>query len=697
MHLHIRRLQGIRSLSLAVGILVLAVSAPADEGMWLFTNPPVELLGERYGFTPEPAWLDHLMRAAVDFSGASGSFVSPDGLILTNHHVGADAIYKLSTAERDLLANGFVARTRGEELRAPGLEVHSLVAIVDVTGQVQGAVPAHATPAEARRAREQAIARIEQRSTEETGLRSEVVTLYRGGLYHLYRYKRYDDVRLVMAPEQAVAFFGGDRDNFEYPRYDLDISIFRAYEDGRPARIEHYLTVAGAPLAEGELIFAVGQPGSTGRLTTLDHLRFYRDVLYPHSVALLAGREIALQQFSMRNAEFARMAHDDLLGIENGRKSLLGRVAGLCEPELMGRKAESEALLRARVAEDPELGATLEDWTRLSGALDAYRGFVAEYRLLEEGRGFWSDLFGVARKLVRLAEERAKPNEERLPGYREADFESVEHELFSETPVYPELEEAKLAHSLAYLAMSFGGDHPLVRELLQGRSPERRAAELAQGTRLYAVGVRRALADGGPAAIQASGDPMIVLARTVEPYARAVRERYEDWMESVERTSYERISRALFAEYGTRLYPDATGTLRLAFGPVRGVHLPDEEIPFATTLGGAYGKHDEAGGRAPYTLPARWLAARGEIDPAVQLNFVSTADITGGNSGSPVVDRAGNLVGVIFDSNLAALASDFAYTEERARSVSVAAAAILEALRKIYAAPHLAEEMEGRR
>ncbi|MBP6874570.1 MAG: S46 family peptidase [Candidatus Eisenbacteria bacterium] len=668
-----------------------AERASADEGMWLFNDPPLELLQEKYGFSPSSEWLAHFMHAACRIDGASGSFISPDGLVITNHHVGFDAIYQLSTAENNLLADGFVASTLAEELPCPGMDVLSLVEIVDVTARVKGAAAEGASAADARDAREKEIAAIEQESKRKTGLESEVVTLYRGGLYHLYKYKRYDDVRLVLAPEEAIANLGEDRDNFEYPRYDLDICLFRVYENGRPARIADYLPVATEPAREGELVFVAGHPASTERLLTLDHMRFDRDVRLPMVLAHYAGMEIALQQFSLRSAEHARMAYDDLLGVQNGRKGQRGVLAGLLDPEIFARKAASEARLRARVAEDPESGATLDDWDRLSASLGTLREFYWEYRMVEENRGFWSDMYRWAHTLVRLAEEREKPNAERLPGYRESDMESLEDELFSDVPVYPALEEAKLTHSLTMLAAGFGADHPFVRAVLKGRSPAARAHELVAGTRLGDAQERRRLAEGGRTAIEAADDPMIALARLVEPHAREVRSRYEDLFESVENESYARITGALFAEYGTSLYPDATFTLRFAFGPVIGI--PDQGIAYQTTLGEAFAKYDEYEGRPPYALPARWVDARERIDPATPFNMICTADITGGNSGSPAIDRDGRLVGVIFDGNLDGLVWDYSYSDARGRSVFVAMPAVIEALRKVYGAERLLEEL----
>ncbi len=678
----------------ALCALAAPVSLPADEGMWLFNALPVERLAARYGFTPSAQWTHRVMRSACRLSsGGSGSFVSPDGLVLTNHHVGAAVLHKLSTPERNLLKDGFVARSPAEDLLCPDLEIIALAQIEDVTARVNGEVPPGADAAAAFEARRGAIARIEQESQDATGLRSEVMTLYRGGLYHLYRYERYDEVTLVMAPEEAAAFFGGDRDNFEFPRFDLDVCLFRVRRNGAPAKIEHYLTLRRAPLAEGELVFVAGHPGATQRLYTLDHMRFLRDVEMPFRLTELNRREIALQQFALGSAEDARIARDDLFGIQNARKAFRGILAGLLDPRVLAAKAAAEAALRAKVAGDPGLGAALDDWDAIAQSLAVLRGFYGEYQALEVGLAFWSRLYGHALALVRLAAEKEKPNETRLPGYRESDLASLLLRLHSPAPIHPALEQAKLAHSLAVFATTFGGEHPLVRTVLDGKAPEARAADLVGGTALGRPEVRKELAAGGAAAIAASTDAMIVLARTVDPYARAVRKRYEDLYQSVERERYGRIASALFAVHGTDLYPDATYSLRLAYGTVKGTAGPGAPVPFATTIGGAFQRSDAAGGREPYELPASWLAARARLALDTPLNFTCTADIIGGNSGSPVLDRDANLVGVIFDGNRDSLIWDIVYMEDPGRAVAVAAPAILETLAKVYGADAILREL----
>jgi hypothetical protein len=673
-----------------------ALPVAGDEGMWLFNRLPLSALKERHGFVPEPGWAENLLRAAVRLSsGGSGSFVSPDGLVMTNHHVGSDAIQKLSTPEKNLLETGFVARGREEEIPCPDLEIIALVEIADVTARVNAAVPPGADSALAGKARREAMATIEKESKDATGLQSEVVTLYQGGEYHVYRYKRYAEVKLVMCPEVDIAFFGGDPDNFEFPRHDLDVCFFRVYEGGKPARIEHHLRFSREGAGDGDLVFVAGHPGSTRRMNTVEHVRFLRDVEYTSMLETLARREIALQQFSLRGEEAARIARDDLFSIQNSRKAVRGILSSLLDPRTLEEKARAEADLRGRVAADPKLGASQADWERIAEAREAFRGFFEEYMLLERGRAFWSQLFGIAKSLVRLAEEKEKPNAERLPGFRESDMETLELMLYSPAPIYPALEKATLADSFTQLAGALGAEHPLVRMVLAGRSPQARAEDLVNGTKLLPPDARRELAKGGKKAIDASADPMIVLARTVDPYARAVRRKYEDFVQAVEREAYANITRAVFGVRGTSVYPDATFTLRLAFGVVKGWSEDGKDVPFATDLKGAFEKHERHKGVEPFKLPPSWLAARQSLNLQTPFNFVSTADIIGGNSGSPVVNRKGELVGIIFDGNIHSLALDIAYTDEKARAISVASQAILETLRKVYGANGLARELAG--
>ncbi len=672
-----------------------SAAALGDEGMWLFNNPPKKILKEKYGFQPDQAWFEHLQRASVRFnSGGSGSFVSSNGLVLTNHHIGADALQKLSTKEKNYLAEGFYAKTQDEEVKCVDLELNVLMSIEDVTERVNAAVPKHGTMADSEKARRAIMNTIEQESTDKTGLRSDVVTLYNGGQYHLYRYKKYTDVRLVFAPEEDAAFFGGDPDNFEYPRYDLDICFMRVYENGKPAKIEHFLQWAPGGAADGELIFVSGHPGKTDRLDTVAHLDYIRDLSLPTMLNWLMRNEVLLLNYSERSDENARRAREELFGIQNSRKAQIGRLGGLQDPAIMKEKEAAEKLLRDAIAADAALGESAASaWSNITVALKTLRTIRKNILLLEEGRAFRCHQFMLARTLVRIAEEDGKPNADRLREYRQSNRESLDQMLFSVAPIYDDLETIKLADGLSLFVTEAGADNELVVKVLDGKSPRDRAAELIQGSRLKDVALRRELAKGGKAAIEASKDPMIQLALLVDGPARKARRTLEEQVDEPLRQAYAKIAKARFAVGGAEVYPDATFTLRLAFGVVKGYDELGQPQPPWTTLGGAYQHSAEHQNREPFNLPKRWLEGKDRLDPATPLNFVSTADIIGGNSGSPVVNRKGQFVGIIFDGNLESLVWDFIYTEKVGRAIAVHSAAIEETLRKLYDAGPLADEL----
>jgi hypothetical protein len=667
-----------------------------DEGMWLFNNPPRKTLKQRYDFDISDAWLEHLQKSSVRFNnGGSGSFVSSRGLVMTNHHVGADALAKLSTAERDLLDQGYYARNAAEELKCHDLELNVLMSIEDVTDRVNGAVKPGMSPAEAQLARRAVMNTIEKESLDKTGLRSDVVTLYNGGAYHLYRYKKYTDVRLVFAPEKKIAFFGGDPDNFEYPRYDLDITFFRVYENGQPAALEHYLKWSQAGAGDGELIFVSGHPGRTDRQNTVAHLEFLRDRALPIGLNTIRRREIALRMYSDKSLENARRAEDELFSYQNSRKARLGMLAGLQDPAFMQRLKQREQSLRAAVDQDARLKAAAGDaWQQVARTIQRWSAIYTDWTLLEQAQGFHTHLFDFARTLIRLSEETAKPNEQRLREYRESNLDSLKLQLFSEAPLYDDLEVAKLADSLTMLVERLGAENDLVQKVLAGRSPQDRAAALIAGTALKDVSLRRRLADGGQAALAAqSNDPMIELARLVEPAARAVRRIYEEEIEEPQRQAYAKIANARFALEGTDTYPDATFTLRLAFGQVKGYEEAGQQVAPWTTIGGTFEHAQEHGNAYPFELPKSWLSRREALNVDVPFNFVNTADIIGGNSGSPIVNRAGEIVGIIFDGNIYSLVLAYAYTDEKARAIGVHSAGIVEALRNVYDARDLADEL----
>ena len=672
-------------------LLLVAAPALADEGMWLFSAVPTEAIRSAHGFAPDARWIERLRMASVRFnSGGSGSFVGPDGLVITNHHVGADCIQKLSAPGKDYLRDGFYAPTRDQELRCPDLEINLLYSTDDVTAQVNERVKPAMKEAVVNREQKAAMARIEKDCTEKTGLRCDVVTLYQGMLFHVYRYRKMTDVRLVFAPEMDIAFFGGDPDNFTYPRFDLDIAFFHVYQDGKPARLDHWLPVHQAGPAPGDLVFVAGNPGTTGRLLTMAQLELLRDTAYPFQLGELRASLDAIRAFAARDAESERIARDKIFGLENAIKAITGFLGGLQDTDLMRRKQAQELTLRSRVAVDEKLRKEVADpWGALAKAQESYASFYVRHALLEGGRGLDSDLFAKARTHVRLAAESKVPNDKRLREYRESNLESLKLGLYSEAPIYPTFERARLAHSLSRMRQVLGDRDKLVKEMLAGRTPEDAARQYVTGSRLGDPAFRRSLANP-----EKSDDAMIRLARLLDPEARRLRKRFEDQVEGVERVEGAKIARVRFRLDGTSGYPDATFTLRLAWGPVVGFRDQGQEIAPFTTFAGLY---QRATGKHPYRVPQRWVDKRAATRPDVKLNFVSTADIHGGNSGSPVVDRAGRFVGIIFDSNIHGLPNRFVYTDERARAVAVHAEAILHALRKVYGAQPLVEEIEAAR
>lgn len=676
----------------------LPFSALADEGMWPFNNVPKAEIKQRYGVDITDSWLRKVQLSSVRFNnGGSGSFVSANGLVMTNHHVAADTLAKLSTPEKDYVKDGFYARTRTEELKAPDLELNVLVDITDVTDRVNANVKPGMSAAEANAARNSAINSIAEESRNATGLRGDVVTLYQGGQYHLYLYKKYTDVRLVFAPEVAIAFFGGDPDNFEYPRYCLDIAFFRVYENDKPARVEDYLKWSRTGARNNELVFVAGHPGSTGRLNTMAHLEYLRDTGLPFLVKWFERRRAALLKYSKLGEEQERRARDDLFGIENALKLWRGQLKGLRDQSLMSRKVKWEENLRRSIASDPEKRSEFGGaWDVISKARKGQVAYERERRFLEGTAGINSELFSIARRLVRLAIESEKPNTERLPEYTDARRESLELELYSPAPIYEDLETIKLEGSLAFMRDELSANHAAVKKVLQGKNPEERAKEFVEGTKLKDVEQRKQLAAGGIKAVEESTDPMIVLARSIDDDARAVRKRYEDEVVGVERANYAKIARALFELEGTDLYPDATFTLRLAFGPVRGYVEDGKNIPPFTNFAGLYKRAALNGNKPPYQLPAIWEKRRRALNLQTPFNFVAAVDSTGGNSGSPVINKDGELVGILFDGNIHSLIGDFIYDETQNRSVCVDSRGIIEALRKIYRASELVNEFLAR-
>jgi hypothetical protein len=690
------RRQILALLSGALYLLFLACSlAFADEGMWLYNAFPKEKLKAKYGFAPTQQWLDHVRLSSVRFNnGASGSFVSADGLTLTNHHVGAECIQQLSTGEKDYMKSGFRAGSLAEEAKCPDLELNQLLAVEDVTTQVNAAAKPEMSVAEAGKAKRGAMSEIEKSCATSTGLRCDVVTLYAGGVYNLYEYKKYTDIRLVFAPEADMAFFGGDPDNFSYPRYDLDVAFFRIYENGKPVHFDNYLHWSKAGVKEGDLIFVSGNPGSTDRLKTVSELEFLRDVAYPSRLAAMARRVALLQNFGAKSEEDARISRDDLFGYQNAYKAIAGGIRGLHDEKSMTAKALDEKKLRAEVASNAKLSAEVGDpWSAISQAQVVAKQIFLPFVYIERGSGFNSDLARIARTLVRVTQEKTKPNGQRLREYVDSALPSLEQGLFSTAPIYKSLETVTLADSLAEMQQVMGENDPVVQKMLGGKSAAEVAKSLIDGTKLDDVAVRKQLYEGGVAAIEGSSDPLIVLARNIDPDARAVRKRSDDEVEAVVRQEGARIAKARFSEGGFNEPPDATFTLRISYGVVKGYVEDAKQIPYFTTFAGVYQHAAEHGNKPPYQLPQSWMTSKSKLNLETRMNFVTTADTIGGNSGSPLVNQAGEIVGVNFDRNMQALPRNFFFDDKAGRNVSVDVRGIQEALRHVYGATALADEL----
>jgi len=675
------------------GVFVIAAIAVlrADEGMWTFDHPPSDAIQKRYGFAITKSWLEHLQLSSVRFNdGGSGSFVSADGLVLTNHHVALGQLEKLSTPQTNYAANGFYAKTRADEVKSVDSELNVLVSYENVTAQVIAAARGKAAQAalDARRAE---IARIEKESLDRTGLRSDVVPLYQGAEYWLYRYKKYTDVRLVFAPEQQAAFFGGDPDNFTFPRHDLDFAIFRVYENGQPIHSEHFLKWNMRGAADDELVFVTGHPGSTDREDTVAELETQRDTIYPASLQVVKRRIATLRRYSSRGAEEARQASGSIFGLENALKAETGEYNGLLDPKVMAKKAAEEKSLRDAVSRKPELQSQYgRAWDDIIRAEQTQRKL---YKTTRFGQLRGSSLAPLGLLIVQYAEEVKKPDGSRLDGFHESQLPSLGFQLTSPRPFYPALDETLLADSLQESLEELGPAHPFIKAALGGKSPADAAASLIRGTKLGDPAVRKQLLDGGEQAVSQSTDPLIVLGRALNPLSREMQKTLERDVESIESAAREKIGQARFAVYGTSAYPDATFTLRLSYGKVSGYPMNGTLAPYKTTIAGLIDRAASFDNKPPFNLTPRVAQARSRLDLSQPLNFVTTNDIIGGNSGSPVVNRAGELVGLIFDGNIESLAGRFVYEEEKNRAVAVHAGAIIHALRVVYDAGALADEL----
>ncbi len=680
-------------------LLALSLVAPrtlqAAEGMWTFHAVPAERIGKAVGFTPSQAWLDHVRLSSVRLNdGGSGAFVSNNGLLITNHHVALGQLQKASTPEADYVKEGFFAKTLAEEYKAPDLEVNVLVGMEDVTARVAAAIKPGATQEEANAQRKAEIARIEKESTDSTGLRSDVVELYDGGEYWLYRYKKFTDVRLVMAPEAGAAFYGGDHDNFTYPRYDLDMAFFRVYEDGKPYQPPHFLKWNEKGLKDGEAAFVSGHPGSTERLKTLSQLQTIKDLENPAFFEILSRSREALLAYSAEGEEQARQAKSRIFSMENSLKVYRGRIDALKKPELMAKKAAEEKELRDAVEKDPVLkeayGAA---WDEIAAVQKLQADTFTKRTFQRMGA---MGLSGLANTIVHYVREVAKPNAERWAEFRESGLESLHARLFSPAPLYAGLEKKALATSLRLALEKLGAEDAFVKAAMDGKTPEQVAEDAVSRTRLFEVAYRKELIAGGQAAVDASPDPLLRLAAKLAPFVQENRTWYEKFIEAAEVAASTLISKARFAVYGKTAYPDATFTLRLSYGQAKGYEEGTTLVPHKTTFFGLYDRAESFDHQPPFNLPAKVAAARGRLDLSTPLNFVTTNDIIGGNSGSPVINKDGEYVGLIFDGNIQSLEGDFIYDETQNRAVAVHSAGMLAALTRIYGMTELVAELTGK-
>jgi len=679
-------------------MLCLPFALHAAEGMWTLDNLPMKAIERETGFAPDAGWVSKVMQSSARLgNGCSGSFVSKDGLVLTNHHCVRDCIQQLSTAKADFNKDGFLAKAKADELRCPALEINRLEEISDVTAKVDAATKG--TTGEAFvNARKAAIASLESACTgaDQTIRKCEVVTLYQGGRYSLYRYHRFDDVRLAFAPEDAIAFFGGDPDNFNFPRFNLDMALLRVYESGAPATLANYFPFNAKGAVAGEATFILGHPGSTQRGLSVAQLQTLRDMVLPQSLMLSSEYRGYLSRYRMEGAEQSRIATDDLFGVENGLKARKGMLEALQDPEVFAYKQRQETELRAFVDNNAKLKASSgKAWDDIAGAQTIARNLYWELRLLEGGAGFYSNYFAKARAIVRAAQERAKPNAERLEEFSDARLPQLEQQLFSTAPIYPEYEKATLSYSLTKLREYLSPDHPMVKAVLGKDSPETVAARLVEGTKLGDLEARKALWAGGQSAVDASNDPFIALAKLLDAPSRALRKTNENEVKAIETQSASKIAAARFVLKGTSVYPDATFTLRLSYGQVKGWEEKGKPVAPFTTFGGAFERET---GADPFALPKSWFTARekGGLNLSQPFNFVTTNDIIGGNSGSPVINKDAEIVGLVFDGNIRSLGGAYWYDERSNRAVSVHAGAIIEALRKVYGAGFLADEISAR-
>lgn len=670
-------------------LCALVFPALADEGMWLFNHFPKDQAQQKYNVAVSDELLERLRLSSMQIGSGSGSFVSPDGLIVTSHDVASECISKLSSAQHDYVREGFYAVERARELACPELEANVLLKIDDVSAAVKDASK-NAKGADALQRRNAAIAKAEKDCAARTGNSCSVVKLFSGEWYHLYQYRKYTDLRLVFAPESGIAFFGGGADQFTYPRYDLDVAFLRAYENGKPASTPQHLKWSAEGVKDGELVLLAGNPGTTSRLDTAAQLTFLRDVSLPFTLSRLQTRIAATNAFAAKSAENARLGARMLSLLATTYKSNAGKLIGLKDDRLMARKQNFDKRLRSAVQNDPKLGAeAAKVWDEIAAAYKAWTPYEKPYEVLERPGAEGSTLFRIARQILRLTEERAKADGDRLPEYRESALRPLEVSLYLPAPISDDLEIAMLSVFLEDVK-ALGEKEAPVKAILAGRTPQAAAEAFVKESKLKDVAERKRLAADKTAARQ-SEDGMMLLARLLEEPSRRLLKKHEEMVESVETSAADRIAEYRFKIYGEKEYPDATFTPRVSFGAVKGYRDKTEApVPYATTFGGMYHR---GGAQDPYKLPPQWVGAKGKLNLVTPFNFVSTSDIMGGYSGSPTVNAQGEIVGIAFDNNIEGLSQVFVYTEDQARAVHVASQGIVEALRKVYGAAGLLREL----
>ncbi len=692
-----------RSALLTLCLSLITATAFADGGMWTFQEFPHELLKRTHNADVTPAWLDRVRTATIRLQNCTASFVSPDGLILTNHHCAEACLDEHSTKDKNLVADGFLARTREQEVRCGTQIADVLMDMENITAKI-GAATRGLDAKAANDKRKATMTTLEQQCEQDSKaarggpFKCETVDMYQGGQYWLYKYHRYSDVRLVFAPERDIAAFGGDPDNFQYPRWDLDMSVMRAYDpDGKPAATPNFLSIRPQGPEAGELVFVSGHPGSTSRLLTVAELETLRNVIYPRWLLRASELRGRLIQFGKTSPEAHRIAEDPLNSLENGIKVRRKQLDALLDDRLMQAKRKDEAALRAKVAADPALSRELGDpWATIANAQAREAQLALPYSYLEQGVGFGvsgaGSLFGYARTLVRAAAERPLENTKRLREYSDSALPRAQQRLLAPLPVYPALQKLYLSFGLERMREWLGPDAPIVRQLLSKESPDTLADKLVDGTKLGDPAVRKQLWEGGAAAVNASTDPMIVLAREVDAEARAVRKSYEDEVEAPVDAASEKIARARFKIYGTSEPPDANFTLRLNFGVVEGWMENGKPVEPFTQLDRLY---ERATGQEPFKVPDSWLAAKPNLNMQTRFDLSTNNDIVGGNSGSPLIDKDGRIVGLMFDGNIHSISGDFWYDAELNRAVAVDPQIMFEGLRKVYKADELLKELSA--